>query len=739
MKFETPAGLNPIDNLTVVGRPTPRIDGPLKVSGAARYAFECNDAVSNPAYGFILGAAIAKGRVRAMDASAADAAPGVLAVLTTLDSAPLPLGESSAANLFGGSDVEHYHQAIAVVVAKTFEQVRAAAHSIKVDYEAKEGRFDLAAEAPNAKPVPDTMNEGPDALHFHRLGDCDDAHADAAVTLDEVYTTPYQSHAMMEPHATIAAWDHDRLTVWTSNQMINWAMRDLPKALSLDAEKLRVHSAYVGGGFGGKLLIRADVVTAALAAKAVGRPVKVALPRPFIFNNGTHRPSTIQRVRLAARADGRLGAITHSGLCGNLPGGHPEPAVSQTKLFYAAPNREIFMKMAALDLPEASYMRAPGEAPGLMVLEMAMDEMAEKLGMDPIEFRIVNDTQVDPHNPERAFSGRHLIECLRTGAERFGWSQRSSRPGQVRDGKWLVGMGIAAGIRNNQLMPSGARIRLETSGRLTVETDMTDIGTGTYTILAQTAAEMLGVPLTHVTVTLGDSSFPRSAGSGGQWGANNATSGLYAACMKLRDAISERLGITHDLTTFADGQVTWGNQSKTLTEVAGEGVLIGEDSIEYGNLAKQYQQSTFAGHFCEVGVDSFTGEIRVRRMLAVCDAGRIINPLTARSQVIGSMTMGIGAALMEELAVDTKRGFFVNHDMAGYEVPVHADIPHLDVIFLDYPDAISSPMKAKGVGELGLCGVAAAVANAVYNATGIRVRNYPITLDKHLAGLPPIA
>jgi xanthine dehydrogenase YagR molybdenum-binding subunit len=390
-------------------------------------------------------------------------------------------------------------------------------------------------------------------------------------------------------------------------------------------------------------------------------------------------------------------------------------------------------------LPEASYMRAPGEAPGLMVLEMAMDEMAEKLGMDPIEFRIVNDTQVDPHNPERAFSGRHLIECLRTGAERFGWSQRSSRPGQVRDGKWLVGMGIAAGIRNNQLMPSGARIRLETSGRLTVETDMTDIGTGTYTILAQTAAEMLGVPLTHVTVTLGDSSFPRSAGSGGQWGANNATSGLYAACMKLRDAISERLGITHDLTTFADGQVTWGNQSKTLTEVAGEGVLIGEDSIEYGNLAKQYQQSTFAGHFCEVGVDSFTGEIRVRRMLAVCDAGRIINPLTARSQVIGSMTMGIGAALMEELAVDTKRGFFVNHDMAGYEVPVHADIPHLDVIFLDYPDAISSPMKAKGVGELGLCGVAAAVANAVYNATGIRVRNYPITLDKHLAGLPPIA
>jgi xanthine dehydrogenase YagR molybdenum-binding subunit len=374
-----------------------------------------------------------------------------------------------------------------------------------------------------------------------------------------------------------------------------------------------------------------------------------------------------------------------------------------------------------------------------MVLEIAMDEMAEKLKMDPIAFRALNDTKVDPEKPIRKFTERRFVECLRTGAERFGWSKRQPRPAQVRDGRWLVGMGVAAGFRNNMLTKSGARVRLNGQGVVTVETDMTDIGTGSYTIIAQTAAEMMGVPLDKVIVKLGDSSFPASAGSGGQWGANNSTSGVYAACMKLRVMVAKNLGITASDVVFEDGMVRAGDQSVALAQAAAQGELVAEDQIEYGDLDKKYQQSTFAGHFVEVGVDVATGEIRVRRMLAVCAAGRILNPKSARSQVIGAMTMGVGAALMEELAVDTRHGFFVNHDLAGYEVPVHADIPHQDVIFLDETDPISSPMKAKGVGELGLCGVGAAVANAVYNACGVRVRDYPVTLDKLLAGLPPVA
>jgi xanthine dehydrogenase YagR molybdenum-binding subunit len=307
-----------------------------------------------------------------------------------------------------------------------------------------------------------------------------------------------------------------------------------------------------------------------------------------------------------------------------------------------------------------------------------------------------------------------------------------------RDGRWLVGMGVAAGFRNNLVMTSGARVRLDAKGHVTVETDMTDIGTGSYTILGQTAAEMLGVPLQQVTVKLGDSSFPASAGSGGQWGANSSTAGVFAACTKLREAVAARLGVDPATATFANGTVSDAGKTFALGKAAAQGDLVVEDTIEFAELEEKFQQSTFAAHFVEVGVDVATGESRIRRMLAVCAAGRILNPKTARSQVIGAMTMGVGAALSEELAVDTRLGFFVNHDLAGYEVPVHADIPHQEVVFLDETDPVSSPMKAKGVGELGLCGVSAAVANAIYNATGTRVREYPITLDKLLAGLPAL-
>jgi xanthine dehydrogenase YagR molybdenum-binding subunit len=734
MKFDTPATTNPIDQLKVVGQPTDRIDGPLKTTGSAPYAYERHDAAPDAAYGHVIGAGIAKGRIAAMDLRAARAAPGVLAIVTARNAGKLGKGKMNTAKLLGGPAIDHYHQAVALVVATTFEQARAAAKLVVIEYERTPGKFDLAAEkdgAPLAKP----SDQGPSET---RVGDFSAAFATAPVQLDASYTTPDQSHAMMEPHASTAAWSGNKLTVWTSNQMIAWGVGDVARTLGIPKANVRLVSPFIGGGFGGKLFVRADAVLAALGARAARRPVKVALQRPLIANNTTHRPATIQRIRLGANRDGRLTAIAHEGWSGDLPGGGPETAVNQTRLLYAGTSRLTATRLAVLDLPEGNAMRAPGEAPGMMALEIAMDEMAEKLGMDPINFRVLNDTQVDPEKPERPFSQRQLVKCLQTGAETFGWKQRHARPAQVREGRWLVGMGVAAAFRNNITMKSGARVRLDSKGVVTVETDMTDIGTGSYTVIAQTAAEVMGVPLQQVFVRLGDSAFPASAGSGGQWGANSSTAGVYAACMKLRTAVAKKLGMTGEVT-FSDGQVSAGGRSVTLAEAAGAKGLVAEDSIEFGDLDKKYQQSTFGAHFVEVGVDAFTGEIRIRRMLAVCAAGRILNPKSARSQVIGAMTMGAGAALMEDLAVDKRHGFFVNHDLAAYEVPVHADIPHQDVIFLDETDPMSSPMKAKGVGELGMCGVGAAVANAIYNATGARVRDYPITLDKLLDKLPAVA
>ncbi|RVJ57934.1 aldehyde oxidoreductase molybdenum-binding subunit PaoC [Sinorhizobium meliloti] len=732
MRFDTPATTNPIDQGKVIGKPITRIDGPLKTTGKAIYAYEWHDPNTRYAYGYIVGSAIAKGRIRSMDVAAARNAPGVIAVVTSDGVGELKKGKYNTAKLFGGTEIQHYHQAIAVVVAETFEEARAAAALVKVDYAEEKGAFDLAAAKDSAVEPEGGGDSG--------AGDFDAAFKAAPVKLDQIYTTPDQSHAMMEPHASIAAWNGEDLTVWTSSQMIDWWRTDLATTLGIDKDKVHLMSPFIGGGFGVKLFLRADAVLAALAAREAKRPVKVALPRPFLMNNTTHRPATIQRIRIGAARDGKITAIAHESWSGDLPGGGPEVAVQQTRLLYAGENRMTAMRLATLDLPEGNAMRAPGEAPGMMALEIAIDEMAERLGLDPVEFRIINDTQVDPENPERPFSHRNLVGCLRTGAERFGWRDRSKQPGDRREGNWLIGMGVAAAFRNNLVLNSGARVRLDGEGIVTVETDMTDIGTGSYTIIAQTAAEMLGVPIEKVAVSLGDSRFPVSSGSGGQFGGNCSTAGVYAACAKLREAVAQKLGFNSaDDLIFAEGEVRSGDRRMPLAQAAGDEGLVAEDQIEFGDLTKTHQQSTFGAHFVEVAVDVATGETRIRRMLAVCAAGRILNPITARSQVIGAMTMGVGGALSEELVVDKERGFFVNHDLAAYEVPVHADIPHQEVVFLDETDPMSSPMKAKGIAELGICGVAAAVANAIYNATAIRVREYPITLDKLINELPEIS
>jgi xanthine dehydrogenase YagR molybdenum-binding subunit len=733
MKFANPAGTNPIDQLKIVGRPTDRIDGSLKTTGTAPYAYEQNTAMPNAAYGYVVGAGIAKGRIASMDLAAAKRAPGVITIVTAETAGKLGKGHYNTATLLGGAEIEHYHQAVALVVAETFEQARAAAGLVRIEYVKAKGEYDLA-RAKDSAVIP--KKEQKPAT---KAGDFASAFASAPVKLDATYTTPDQSHAMMEPHASIAQWEGNKLTIYTANQMVNWGMKDMARTLGIPEENVHLLSPYIGGGFGGKLFLRSEALLAALGARQARRPVKVTLQRALMFNNTTHRPATIQRIRIGCTREGRIDAIAHESWSGDLPGGKPETAVNQTRLLYAGPNRLTALRLAKLDLAEANAMRAPGEAPGMMALEIAIDEMAEKLNMDPVMFRIVNDTSVDPEKRERKFSQRRLVDCLRQGAERFGWDKRNPLPGQVRDGRWLLGMGVASAFRNNLVMRSAARVRLERDGKVTVETDMTDIGTGTYTIIAQTAAEMMGLPLDQVVVRLGDSNYPVSAGSGGQWGANSSTAGVYAACVKLREMVAQKLGLDPVRADFADGQVSAGGRSLPLRQAAADGDVSAEDKMEYGDLDKKFQQSTFGAHFVEVAVDAVTGETRVRRMLAVCAAGRILNPKSARSQVIGAMTMGLGAALMEDLVVDKRIGFFVNHDLAMYEVPVHADVPHQDVVFLDETDPISSPMKAKGVGELGICGVGAAIANAIYNATGVRVRDYPITLDKLLPKLPSVA
>lgn len=752
MKFDTPASTNPIDQLKIVGQPVDRIDGALKTTGKAPYAYERHDVAPRAAYGYIVGSAIAKGRIHSLDLVQARRAPGVIDIITAENAGKLGKGQYNTARLLGGPVIDHYHQAVALVVAETFEQARSAALLVRVQYDRAPGRYDLA-KAKDAAVKPERITAGP---ADSAVGSFASAFAAAPVQLDATYTTPDQSHAMMEPHATTAAWDGDALTIWTSNQMVDWGRGEIAKTLGIPKSKVRVVSPFVGGGFGAKLFIRADALLAALGARAARRPVKVTLQRALVINNTTHRPATIQRVRIGATRDGVITAIGHESWSGDLPDGKPDGAVHQTRMLYAGPDRMTATRLAVLDLPEANAMRAPGEATGHMALEIAMDEMAEKLALDPVEFRIRNDTQVVPDRdaPQAAddppaaqndikpaahpFSQRQLVECLRLGSLRFGWTRRNARPGLVRDGRWLVGMGVAAAYRGAPVSKSAARVRLDARGNVTVETDMTDIGTGSYTIIAQTAAEMMGVSLSQVVVRLGDSNFPVSAGSGGQWGAASSTAGVYAACVKLREAVAAKIGANAAEARFADGQIHAGGRAVPLAQIAAEAGgdgLVSEDLMEFGDLSKKSQQATFGAHFAEVGVDAYTGEIRVRRMLAVCAAGRILNPKSARSQVIGAMTMGVGSAIMEELVVDTRMGLFVNHDLAGYEVPVHADIPHQDVVFLDEADPTASPLKAKGVGELGLCGASSAIANAIYNATGVRVRDYPLTLDKLLTHL----
>jgi len=733
MEMNTPIGTNALDVAQgIVGKPLDRVDGRLKVTGGARYAYEVMQGPTTT-YGYVVEASIGKGRIKSIDTRAAEQAPGVLLVLTHRSAPAQGTGNHHEAHpVLTSSEVSYYGQPVAFVVAETFEQARAAAYLVRVRYDQSPGKYVLRDSLDRARAPRVEANA---VQSDSAVGDFAGAFAAAPVQLDVTYTTPLQSHAMMEPHATLAMWDGDKLILHTANQMLNQGRDSVARTLKIPTDNVRLVSPYIGGGFGGKLWVNADAILAAIAARQLKRPVKTALARHQVFHVTTHRSDTIQRIRLGTDQNGRILAISHDVFSGNLPSEQTyEGAALQTQTLCAGANRETRHRLAPLDIPVASSMRARGEAVGMLALECAMDELAEKLNLDPIELRVRNEPTEDPekHIP---YSSRTLIPCYQEGARRFGWDKRNPKPGQVRDGRWLVGMGMAAATRGNPLLLSKANVRLGPDGFATVRMAMTDIGTGTYTILTQIAAEMLGLPPNRIRMELGDTSFPQAAGSGGSFGAASSGSALFDACNTLRAKLARIAGMDPKTAHFANGRIAAGGQTKSLTDLVGAGIAA-DGEIVPGSTLKDFSQQSYGAHFAEVGVDVDTGEIRLRRMLGVFTAGRILNEKTARSQAIGGMIFGIGAALEEGMTLDPRFGNFVNHDLAEYLVPVHADIPDMDAIFLPELDNMSNPLKSKGIGELGICGAGASIANAIYNACGTRIRDYPITLDKMLSSLP---
>ncbi|MFS4437114.1 xanthine dehydrogenase family protein molybdopterin-binding subunit [Paracoccaceae bacterium GXU_MW_L88] len=723
LKMDEPDNRNRLDNLAqgVIGQPLDRPDGPLKVLGRATYANEY--AVDDLAHGVLVRATAAKGRVSRVDAEAVEARNGMLAVITDERLLRNPAqGTANEAPVQGPSDVAYFGQPIALVVAETFEQARHGAQSLVIEIENEAAAVDPEADR--------TEVESPDGTS---QGDLDQAMKDAVHSVDVIYRTPGHNSAAMEPHASIAEWDGDKLTLRGSYQMLKFNRNELADSLGIDPENIRILSPYVGGGFGSKLGIAPEAVAAAIAARQLQRPVSVALTRPQVFEAVMRRSESRQRIRLAADAHGRLTGIGQESLVSNLPGeSFSEPVGQATHFLYRGENREISEKIARVNRTCAGSVRAPGEAIGIVVLENAMDELAHEVGIDPLELRKRNIPEDHPEN-DKPFSSRRFADCLDRGAEKFGWADRKT--GGTRDGEWLIGTGMASAVRVNMLMESRARVTLGADGKATVETDMTDLGTGTYAILTQIAAEMLGLPVERVTVTLGDTRLPAASGSGGSWGAASSGSSVFLACEDIRGQICRQLGCKDDDLTLKDGSAIYANTTTPLEDILDGGALTAEGHIEPGEAGEKTRQATYGAYFAEVAVSAVTGETRVRRMHGTFSAGRILNAKTARSQCLGGMVWGIGMALTEELAFDPRDGHIVNHDLGEYHVAVNADVPQITVDLLEERDPWANPLQAKGIGELGICGAAASITNAIHDATGVRVRDYPATLDKVIAGM----
>lgn len=681
-----------------------RVDGPDKVTGRARYAFE--HPVEHAAYVWPVAATIAKGEIRSVDAAAALALPGVLAVITPDNAPRLPGADDPELALFQSRSVAYRGQFVAAVVADTLEVARAAADLVRTEYDQAAHDVTLTADHPGLY-RPDHVN--PRYETDTASGDFDGAFAAAAVRVDATYQTPAEHNHPMEPHATIASWDGEMLTLYDATQGPSRVAERVAGVFGLEPGNVRVIAEHVGGGFGAKGMPWANVVLAAMAARVAGRPVKCALGRQHMFAVTGHRPPSIQRVRLGAGPDGRLSAFGHDVISeSSTVREFAEQTAVAGRHMYAAPHRRTTHRLVRLDVPTGSWMRAPGEAPGMFAVESALDELAIACGVDPVELRIRNEPAVDPETG-RPFSSRNLVACLREGAARFGWAGRDPVAGARRDGRWLTGTGVAASTYPARAAASQARARVDDAGRYQVSIAAVDIGTGARTALLSVAADALAVPESAVELRIGDSSLPPAMIAGGSMGMASWSWAVVKACRALRDQIRERDGAVPPAGLTAE--------AATGTDIA--------DSPDHARYS-------FGAQFAEVRVDADTGEVRVPRMLGVFAAGRIVSPAQARSQFIGGMTMGLSMALHEESAMDPEFGDYPNHDLAAYHVAANADIQDVDAVWIDEDEPELGPAGAKGIGEVGIVGTAAAIASAVYHATGIRVRDLPIRLEKLL-------
>ncbi|MFI6693896.1 xanthine dehydrogenase family protein molybdopterin-binding subunit [Streptomyces sp. NPDC050433] len=690
-----------------LGSDAVRIEGPAKVAGTARYAAEHTP--PGCLYAWAVPATVARGRIASFDTAAALAEPGALAVLTHENTRRTEEPEDPTLGLLRDDRVPHRGWIVALAVAETPEAARAAAEAVRVTYVAEDHDVVLTADHPGLY-APETANGGYPGTR--ERGDFDAAYAAAPLTVDVTYSMEPMHNHPMEPHASVAHWHDGRLTVHDSSQGSSAVHQTLAAMFAMDPAHVTVTSEHVGGGFGSKGMPRAQPVLAAMAARHVGRPVKLALHRSQLPAVVGHRPPTIQRVRLGAGPDGVINSLAHEVITyTSTVTEFVEQAATPARTMYTSPHSRTTHRVTALDVPSPSWMRAPGEASGMYALESAMDELALAAGVDPVELRVRNEPSHEPDSG-RPYSSRHLVECLREGARRFGWRDRDPRPAVREQGRFLLGSGVASASYPVIIPPSTAEARADADGGFLVRVNATDIGTGARTVLAQIGADALHAPLDRVRVEIGVSDLPPAPVAGGSAGTGAWGWSVDKACRALRARIDAAGGT-----------------------VPPEGLSASADTTEDVTAGSEFARHAYGAHFVEVRVDTDTGEIRVPRMLGVFAAGRILNSRTARSQFIGGMTMGLGMALMEGATIDPVAGDFAERDLASYHVPAHADVRSVEAYWIEEDDRHVSPMGSKGIGEIGIVGMAAAIGNAVHHATGVRLREVPMRPDRLLPHL----
>ena len=742
-----------VKNNIVTGKPLDRVDGRLKVTGAAHYSAEIP--MQNIAYAALIGSTIARGSIKTIDTSVAEKSPGVLAILTHLNApkfvklSTFATGGAGAENRIPLTDGTIYHsgQYIGVVIADTFEQATHAANLVRVSYEQKPPITDIESQRDRA--IVPTGKVGFTKEADTMRGDIEQGLAQAEVRIEQTYITPTEHHNPMEPHATTAVWEGDKLTVYDATQYTFGVRKSLADGFGIPEENVRVVCHFIGGAFGCKGTMWSHVPLAALAARSVQRPVKLVLTRQQMFTGVGHRAETEQKITLGATKDGRLTALAHKGIshtCEEALGEFVEPFTVATHMLYACPNLQTSQRIVRLNKGQPTFMRAPGETPGTYALEAALDELAYAVKLDPIELRLRNHADIDPDS-NRPWSSKSLKECYQLGAEKFGWARRNPEPRSMRDGRYLIGMGMATATYPVYRFGASAIARMMQDGSVVVQSGSHEMGTGTATVMAQLAADALGMPFEQVRFELGDTKMPRAPVSGGSatvasvgTAVEGATKAVRAKVLEMarNDQRSPFYNIAETDIAIQDGKIlhkTDATKSETYADILKRQNMPQVEAsfdAKFDEANNKFSMHSFGAQFAEVRIDPDLGEVRVTRFVGAFGTGRIMNYKTARSQMLGGIVMGIGMALHEETITDLQTGRIVNANLGEYHVPVNADIPAIEPYFVEEIDPHVNPMGAKGVGEISITGVAAAVANAVYHATGKRIRDLPITPDKLL-------